>query len=267
MPNQHKDDLFRQIASNYVDAWGQSLQEEQKELEQDSALSLTPRLDRKVLGYVTARKRRRKIGALSALAACLLLVFLLPRTSNTGAGEAYPSAAPSMERNAAADGASPPYEMAGDQALALPEEGEKRLDAQQHLPLPESAPAGDSVAPFSAESPPLLAQDGPIIPLPFELPEHLTILSAEQEGEKSTYLLSSTLSNRIVLTLESTSRTPNTEGLTPLSIDGQTVYTATYPQEQFLTFQKGGILYEMTCPSDLEALIAFSRVILESQGG
>ncbi|GEM_PF-418479 len=255
MPNQHSDDLFRQIASDYVDAWGKSLQEEQKELEQDSALAFHPRMDQKVLGQAAARKRRRTAGALGALAACLALAILLPRASNMGMGSTSQyAAAPSTEKNAA-EIARVPEALPDDQAFALAEPEEDRLDAQA---LPESALEKDS----PAESAPLPEQGNGVIPLPFTLPEHLTILSAEREGEKSVYYLESASSDPIVLTLESTSHSPDTEGLIPVDIDGQTVYTATRPEEQFLTFQKDGILYEMTCP-DLEALIALSRAILQ----
>jgi len=256
VPNQNSDDLFRQIASDYVDAWGKSLQEEQKELEQDSALALHPRMDRKVLGQVAARKRRRTAGALGAVAACLALAILLPRASNMGMGSTSQYAASSTEQKAA-EIARVPEALPDDQAFALAEPEEDRLDAQA---LPESTLEKES----PAESAPLPEQGNGVIPLPFTLPEHLTILSAEREGEKSVYHLESSSSDPIVLTLESTSRFPDTEGLTPVDIDGQTVYTASRPEEQFLTFQKDGILYEMTCPSDLEALIALSRAILQA---
>ncbi len=267
MPDKDRDDLFRQIASDYVDAWGDSLLQEREELTREHTVPLTPRMDQKVLGQAAARKRRRHLGAAGALAACLLLAVLLPRMGSVGGTR---SAAPSAE--IATDTARPAENNA---AFALPQEaapeaGEGKVDAKEYLAPPQTAPeaAFSEEASFpsaSQDAPPSLVQGEQdlAIPLPFALPEYLTVLSVEQEGEKTVYHLSSTaFDGEVILTLESTARAPDTQGLTPLSVDGETVFTSGDTEHPFLTFQTDGMLYEMTCSSGLDALIDLSRWIL-----
>ncbi len=263
MPKKNRDDLFRQIASDYVDNWGESLLQEREELTRENTVPLTPRMDRKVLGQAAARKRRRNLRAAGALAACLLLAVLLPRMGSLDGGS---SAAPSAEMAAERPAENAAFALPQD---AAPEAGEGKADAEEHLALPQAAPeaaaAEEGPSPSAPQDAPpafVQGQQDLAIPLPFVLPEHLTVLSVAQEEEKTIYHLSSTTSDEVVLTLESTTRAPDTQGLTPLSINGEIVFTSADPEHPFLTFQKNGALYEMTCSSGLDALIDLSRWIL-----
>lgn len=252
MSKQHSDDLFRQIACRYVDNWGERLQGEQAALGQEEVRSLTHGLDRRVLGTIRARKRRRAFGTAGALAACLLLAVLLPRMAGIGITR---SAAPSLE-------------MASDAAgLAQGEADEGAAFDLAGKTVPQEEAAGEAApapsAPTPRDTPESLGEnaDGPVIPLPFSLPEEVIVLWAKQDGEKSVYHLGGALPEEVTLTLESTNRAPDTRDLTSLSIDGEMVFGSTRPDHPFLTFQRDGILYELSCRQELDTLIALSRLM------
>lgn len=248
----NSDALFRQIAFEYAEEYGKSLKNELLELEREDVLRTTPRLDRKVLGEVAARKRRRAFRVIGALAACLLLAVLVPRMldlsqnatqsqlspSAPSAGLAVEEAAPETAVEEAAPFDAPEWEIMEEPAAT---EEEATADAQ------EPVTGGGAVG---------------IIPLSFALPDNLSIIAIEQDNERSIYYLSDVLQDDVVLTLEETDREPETEGLASITINDSVAYGVAGPDYSLLTFQKDGILYEMTCEHDLATLVNLSYHIL-----
>lgn len=90
------DALFEQMARSYVEQYGKELGQELEELEKHEIPAATPSLDRRVHRAVYAPARRRNMRILGALAACLVLVLLVPRLMSLqlpeSAGEAQSSA-------------------------------------------------------------------------------------------------------------------------------------------------------------------------------
>lgn len=242
MLNVKSDDLFRQIAFQYVDALGRELNDELAAMEADPRLSLVlPGLDRRVLGEVRARKRRRALRIAGALAACLLLVLLIPRmldsdSSLSTAPQGAPSAGETM-----------------DAAPALPEMAEAEIAAEE----PAAVEEGDSGA--------LMGGGGKAyatIPLSFALPENLSVIRVEQDNEQSVYYLSDVNWDDVVLTLEESEEAPDTEGLAVYRLGERIAYGSDSPDYKLLTFTQEGIRYEMTCKYSMDTLVALWKQIV-----
>lgn len=108
-----RDQLYKELAQNYVEHQGTQLQEELRELEAGGALFATPRLDRRVRRNIAALRRRPYVGGAALVAACIVLMLLFPRMLGLDTGQLEaPSAAESA--SAAESETAPP---AGELAL------------------------------------------------------------------------------------------------------------------------------------------------------
>ncbi|MDL2234202.1 hypothetical protein LJC63_11585 [Ruminococcaceae bacterium OttesenSCG-928-L11] len=77
MKANNQNELFRQMASQYVEQAGETLRREKEQLDREQPHILTPRMDETVLGHSSPpRQNRRSLWA--TLAACILLALLMP---------------------------------------------------------------------------------------------------------------------------------------------------------------------------------------------
>lgn len=100
------------------------------------------------------------------------------------------------------------------------------------------------------------------IALSFAVPEGFTQSGFEQDREKSVYYFEDSLSDDVVLTMEKSAEKPNTAGLTKLHINGSEAYASSGNGYSLLTFNKDGVLYELTCRYDVNTLMYFGNEIL-----
>lgn len=100
------------------------------------------------------------------------------------------------------------------------------------------------------------------IPLSFSVPVGFAKAGFEQDREKSVYYFSDSLEDDVVLTMEKSTKKPDTEGLTKISINGEDAFAASEEGYNLLTFQKDGVLYELTCRYDVNTLLFFGIEIL-----
>ena len=75
---QNNDELFREIADKYAEQYGATLREELAQIELHAAAPSTDNLERRVHKRIAAEKRRPYLRVATALAACLVIVLLLP---------------------------------------------------------------------------------------------------------------------------------------------------------------------------------------------
>lgn len=146
----------------------------------------------------------------------------------------------------------------------------------EEAPAPtEEAPAvdepmmggSDEEAPVAAEENPVTGGDRMggegvgIIPLSFALPPNLMVASVEEDNGKSIYYLQNTQADDVVLTLEYADEY-DFAGLDTAQINGSTVYYKYRSDYSLVTFEKEGVLYEMTCKHDVATLMDLSSYIL-----
>lgn len=111
MPVKRTDSeaLFRQMASDYAEREGAELLREKAELERTVTEFPTPALDRRVLGHIRAGRRRRYFQGFALAAACVALMFAIPRLmglEDSGTASQPPAASDA----AAAESAQAPAE-------------------------------------------------------------------------------------------------------------------------------------------------------------
>lgn len=257
MQTPNNDDMLRHIASGYLEEYGRQLKDELAQLEQADAV-ITPGLDRKVLGEIKARKRRRNFRIGGSLVACLLLALLLPNVWRQGNQAPLPSTGQEQLRTSGVMIQEEPAEELGE---------ERFLDEP---PMEEAEIAVEEAEPFDLDQavpPTSPLYDQPIygegtIPLSFSLPPDLDIIAIEQDNEKSIYYLSDVMADDIILSLEMGELPDSPPGLEPLWINDTTAYGLTCADYSLLTFQKDGIVYEMTCRYDMDTLLNLSYHII-----
>jgi len=228
--NIDREELFRQMASQYVDQYGQELKRELAELEQSKILHATPSLDRRVRQTIAAQRRKRYTRLAGLLAACILLFLLVP---NMGTFIGSDTAAPSTA------------------------EAEAESSAPAEVPQQEDSAASTGPE-HSAE------QEFEVIPLSFELPPNLSVAGFEQDNEKSIYYLSDTRLDDVVMTMEKavSQEDYSKEGLVEISINQHKTYGRTEGEYSLLTFEKEEIRYVMTCKHDINTLVSLGGYIL-----
>ncbi len=184
----------------------------------------TPMLDKRVKKRIGEMRRGRWLWRGSAAVAAMLLVFLLPRLLQQS------MSAPSPDQSEAAPSLFP---STTDMAAA-----------------PGSVPNRTAdVEPYE------------IIPLRFSLSEEFSVSHVEQDREETVYYLENTQQDDVVLALKRADQA-DTEGLYAISVEDQTVYGAYRADFSLLTFQKDGIVYEMSCCHDINTLLGLSQKIL-----
>lgn len=109
-------------------------------------------------------------------------------------------------------------------------------------------------------SPP--AESFEVIPITFAVPAGFTQTGFEQDKEKSVYYFADSLSDNVVLTMEKSSESPDTTGLVPISLNGARAYAASEEGYSMVTFQKDGVLYELTCRYDVNTLLRLGEAII-----
>ena len=123
----------------------------------------------------------------------------------------------------------------------------------------DSAPPPSNAASDTQASAP---SSSDAIPLSFAVPVGFTKSGFEQDNEKSVYYFDDTMKDNVVLTMEKSGRAPDPAGMTRLSINGSAAYAVSGEGYSLLTFNKGGVLYELTCQYDINTLTRFGNEIL-----
>ncbi len=245
------DTQFKRLAQAYIEAYGEKLLQERgalppMALDEARALRLLDaRLESEIKRY-KARRRTRVMGAVSGIAAAVIILLLatpLMRQIAPAAPQAPAAAAPAAPAPAPAAPAPAPAAPALEPAAPAPAPAE---------PAP-AAPAAEPAAPGE--------QPYEIIPLAFELAPNFSVDAVLQDREKTVYKLGDTREDDVVLTLEYAGA-PETEGLSEIEINTAKAYGKYGADYSVLTFEKEGVLYTMTCKYDLNTLIGLGKDIL-----
>lgn len=247
MKDNKREPLLEQWAKQYIDEDGRRLLAEAEKLEESNPAPL-PDLDGKVRDYRSTRRRGRYVAAFGAVAAGLLLIFLLPRLQplspelGTPLSD-YPYAAepeapkvlePSAdaetqaldkpaqqaaESDMAADAVMEPsaaLEEASRDALemeedAIPSDAEAPMSFADggSLSMEEESTAAPA-APAASKSAPEAAspQSVAIIPLSFALPDGYAVDDVRQDRGETIYLLSNDDLDDVVLSLADADDSP-----------------------------------------------------------
>lgn len=230
MDENRADQLFKQIASDYVRQYGSELRQELAELEQQNVRYVTPRMDRAVKAFGKSNRTKRYLQGFSALAACILLVLLIPIIFIQNNNLSTAPQAPPARQN----------------ATALEEAADYAEDMQNAPPMIESEKAA-----------------GPeLMPLSFALPENFSVADAKLDNGKSVYHLADTGLDDVVLTMEIAEQPDEYEGLTELTINDSSAYARATPDYKLLAFQKDGVSYVLTCRYDFNTLVSLGKTIL-----
>lgn len=228
MENYNENELLKRMARQYAEHYGGLLVAENAELERQGFAPATPWLDKKVSRIGKTHSLRRYAGGLSALAAAVLIALMIPRLlslyeNGITAPDAAATAAPSLSAP------SPAAESA--------------------------APAAPSQAPREDSAPELL-------PLTFALPDNFSVADSELDNGKSVYYLADTGLDDVVMTMELDSGGDAFAGLTPVDINGGTVYYKYTRDFSVMAFEKSGITYVLTCKYDVNTLVPLAEAIL-----
>ena len=245
--NHAQDAIFAQIANQYVERYGETLQQELRQEAQGNVDYLFARLDRLVdekIGRTQSRRRnyRRVWGS---IAACLILTVLI-----------FPL------RSWLADTAKDQVEMQPMSAVAEAaeeiawEEEVIEEDAIAEEPMTDIVTGGMDRAAFSVEY-------YEVIPLRFELPETFTLSHMEQDRALSIYYLSDENQDDAILTLQPEAYEPLPElPYVSLIINDTPVSALIGADYQLITFEKDAIRYTLTCQHDINTIAALSAAIL-----
>lgn len=298
MKDSKREPLLEQLAKQYIDEDGRRLAKEAEVLEENASIPL-PEMDGKVRGFRAARRQGRYVAAFSAVAAGLLLIFLLPRLEVLSPASDAPivthaddSAAmhdiyttPLPEANAfiaesdampeeAADavgGAAPDTPVMED---AAPEAAVQAPDTAPKAAASDIAPDAEAAAPappqdtlsyYASEEAETAAAPAPaIIPLSFAMPAGFTVDSVRQDEGETIYRLANAALDDVVLSVEDAATAPlSTGGLVAVDGEaGETAYGLAGADAQFLTFEQDGLRYRLTCQHDIQTLLSLWQHII-----
>jgi hypothetical protein len=98
------------------------------------------------------------------------------------------------------------------------------------------------------------AQGPALIPLGFSPSGGFAVLESMEDDGKSVYVISDAQKDDVVAVL-SRGGAVDREGLAPIPIGGGEAYGAYHADYSLLTFEKGGVVYVLTCRYDINTLI------------
>ena len=223
------DELFREIAEKYTEQYGQTLRDESIELNrQTDAVPSTANLERRVRRKIAAEKRKPYRRIITTIAACLAIALLLPFALRNGLTP--PDSDASTESPQTSSGITEPS------------------DSSQTQP--------DTTEP--TETPP---EDFAVIPLSASLPPEFTNSGFVQDNGKSVYYIDDVYKDNVVVTLEKAAL-PDTSGLTVITLGDTVAYGTQTDSYSLLTFQNGGVIYELTCQYDINTLLKLGEAFV-----
>lgn len=230
MKENRNDDIFRQIAGQYTEKFGEALLEENEQLtrvcadaemagEDAAAEEMIRNLDHKVYSGVTKR-RRGMVQMIVAAAACLVFVMVIPFAGRFIQKDFYDTGN-HMEESTAKSEELP--DAMGDAAEALP-------------------PAA--------------------MPIAFQLPENLTVKQVKEDNGMTIYQLSDCYQDDVVLQMEEDRGELPDQSLTAIELDGSIVYGTSQDRYQKICFSSSGVTYTLTCRYDINTLTSLCKNIL-----
>ena len=101
-----------------------------------------------------------------------------------------------------------------------------------------------------------------VIPLAASLPDGFYQSGFEQDREKSIYYIEDAFMDNVVLTLEQSRALPDTGGLVEIALGDTIAYGTQTDGYSLLTFQRGAVVYEMTCRYDINTLIELGYALV-----
>lgn len=277
MKDNNREPLLTKLAKQYLEEDGRRLLEEAEKLEENASSPL-PAADGKVRSFRAARRRGRYMAAFGAVAAGLLLIFLLPRLDLLSPASETSSIVYSDEPAMVQEThtTQPPDADASVKKEAIPEDADGS-GASDTLTIEEAAPQAPAAAPSTAalyeeaaeaelqqessaayasedmeEAP---ASSTAIIPLSFTLPADFTVDSVRQDNGETIYHLANAKLDDVVLSVADAPLA--TDGLVEISApSGDTAYGLAGADVQFLTFEQDGLRYRLTCLHDIQTLLS-----------
>lgn len=301
MKDSKREPLLEQLAQQYIEEDGRRLLDEAEKLEENASAPMPP-LDNKVRRFRTDRRRGRYVAAFGAVAAGLLLLFLLPRLevlSPQSEAPVFTEAAQPLgvqktyttppEGPALAEGEAVLEDAVGGAALdtlalespqrsvaAVPKDAAPQAPAAAApvaAPPMEAAGAVHHQESFAYDAPDEVeeaeesaAQAPAILPLPFTLPADFTVDSVRQDEDETIYLLANAALDDVVLSVVDAATAPlSTGGLVEITGEaGETAHGLAGADVQFLTFEQDGLCYRLTCRHDMHTLLSLWRHIVSA---
>lgn len=237
MENYNENQFLTQIARRYAEHYGEILNAENAGLERQKVLTVTPGLDKKISRIGKTSGARRFYGGLSALAAAVLLMLMIPRLISLN-DNGVMSPAPSAPASSGAEHSA---------AAPAPQPSAAEAEHSASAPPPQSSPAEPAPE---------------LLPLTFTLPDNFRVTDSELDNGKSVYYLSNAFFDDVVMTMELDSDENVFAELSPLEINGQPVYYKYTSDFSVMAFEKRGITYVLTCKYDVNTLVPLAEAIL-----
>jgi len=223
-----KENQYKRIADEYLRAYGAELRSELEDPERRPLMRDEISFDLRMRREIAALKRPRYKRYAGLIAACLAIALLTPLVLRL-----YPGSvgAPGSDSYSPAPTASS-----------------------------EASPAASPEAP-SASSP---VEPYEILPLSFTIPDRFSVMSVEQDVNKTVYRLNDNKLDDVVITLERSGDLSRYDTLTELTIRGNSAFGSSGNGYNLLTFKDEGsdILYVLTCKYDINTLVLMGNSIM-----
>ena len=234
----HEDEGFKRLAQGYAQQLGEETRKELDALQAAGYPTDTRRLDRRVLGQTT--QRRRKTGWIAGVVAAALLLTLVPMAVRNAAN-------PQRSDTAQSDTHAP--DMAAE-ATGAP-------DITAEAPSDSDTAAKTTGTPEMTGTPETTDDtDIPAVLVALSaLPEGFSIADSWQDHGQSIYRLANAAQDDVVVTLEPGGQQA-TRGLTPVTVLSTPAWATANADYALLTYQQGNVLVTMTCRYDVNTLVA-----------
>jgi len=216
------------MADEYLRAYGTELRRELEETERRPLMRNDASFDRRMRREIAALKRPRYKRYAGLIAACLAIALLTPLVFRL-----YPS------------------------HIGAP-------GSDLYSPAPTASSEASSTATPAAPSATSPTAPYEILPLSFSIPGRFSVMSVEQDVNKTVYHLNDNKLDDVVITLERSGDISRYDTLTELTIKGNNVFGSSGNGYNLLTFkdEESDILYVLTCTYDINTLVLLGNSIL-----
>lgn len=99
-----------------------------------------------------------------------------------------------------------------------------------------------------------------LLPLNVDLPDNFSVEDAKLDQGKTIYYLADKMNDDVIVTMEETEGEDWYKSLQKIDLGGGAGYAESSTNYQMLVFEKGGILYTLTCEHDLNTLVSLGKV-------
>ena len=244
--------LFAEMAKLHAEKEGERLRRENEYYIENAPFPPSRDFEKRVYAKIRAERFRRPAYAIVSIAACIMILIVSLNVLPGLRGGGDPRGAQQ------AQGTQNTQNAQGTQPATRPPEESGMTSA---------AAPGQPGYPASAGS-----AGHELIKLAFKLPPNCSVADVEQDIGQTIYYIKDTQRDDIVLIAEKTVDTGGTgiydedrlkrRGLSKIEINDTALYAVAKTDYNYFTFQRDGIIYNLTCKYDYKTLISFCEFIL-----